>query len=245
MHRLHGGPILVVSALVATLAVGGAIAAAPVSAAPPACTVQGTEGDDVFQGDDYGSSAVICGGKGDDTVRGVLRGTFVGGPGNDRVLRNKGTVYGGAGRDHVRRNHAQGRFFGGAGNDSVGGGAFGNEGTFRGQDGRDSILTYNGGVFRGGSGNDRVETNLPGGTFHGGPGADHVASNSGVFYGGPGRDTVDHNAWGHLDPGGDVWGTFYGQAGNDHVELNAGTFKGGLGFDTVGTNTGTFEPGPQ
>jgi hypothetical protein len=235
---------ITLAALAVAIAVGGANLAAPVSAALPACTVEGTDGDDVFQAPDHPADAVICGGEGDDTVTGALRGTFVGGPGKDRVLTNKGTVYGQAGRDHVRRNHATGRFLGGAGSDSVGGAGYGNEGTFRGGDGPDAILTFNSSVFRGGPGSDRVKSNSLG-TFHGGSGVDRVEWNIGVFYGGPGADSVKNNAVADVDPGGPFRGRFHGQAGDDHVEWNAGLFWGGLGFDTVGENVGAFKPGPQ
>jgi hypothetical protein len=235
--------------LTATLVTG-----LPASAAPAACTVFGTDGNDVFQAADHPADAVICGGKGDDTIIGTFRGTFLGGPGSDTVRRNKGTFHGGAGGDHVRHNLGNGVFHGGPGNDSVsdnGGMVHPHPGTFYGGDGHDTVLS-NYGTFRGGPGRDRVRDNY--GTFHGGRGANHVERNFGTFYGGPDGDLVDLNGTVSFDgpnapPNApdELSGTFHGRGGDDRVRHNDPgdpACHGGRGNDTVDYNGSLFRGGP-
>jgi Ca2+-binding RTX toxin-like protein len=112
-----------------------------------ACTITGTEGDDVLEGTT--GDDVICGLAGNDTITGLEgNDTLRGGAGND-------TAKGGAGDDTVR---------GGAGNDALRGGP-GND-TVKGGGGNDNL--------KGGSGNDALRGGKGTDTCRGGPGNDSI-----------------------------------------------------------------------
>ncbi len=96
---------------------------------PNACTVTGTNGNDILSG--TAGRDVICGLGGNDIIRGfggddVLRG----GAGND-------TVYGGDGADRIEGANGKDALYGEGGNDTILGGA-GND-TLRGGPGRDRL----------------------------------------------------------------------------------------------------------
>ncbi len=80
---------------------------------PNACTMRGTDGNDVLTG--TAGRDVICGkgGNGEDTVRGNR--------GNDTIVGNDGAddLYGGYGRDTVRGNAGRDEVHGGPGDDTV------------------------------------------------------------------------------------------------------------------------------
>jgi hypothetical protein len=89
-----------------------------------ACTITGTDGDDVLRG--TSSKDVICGLGGNDRIRG--RGgsdIILGGLGNDRVAGGGGNdrLYGNAGRDVLRGQSGRDRLVGGAGRDRLYGSA--------------------------------------------------------------------------------------------------------------------------
>jgi Ca2+-binding RTX toxin-like protein len=112
-----------------------------------ACTITGTDGDDVLEGTE--GADVICGLAGNDSITGLGgNDTLRGGAGND-------TVKGGAGDDLVR---------GGAGNDALRGGP-GND-TVKGGGGNDNL--------KGGSGNDALRGGRGTDTCRGGPGNDSI-----------------------------------------------------------------------
>jgi hypothetical protein len=166
----------------------------------PECTIFGTDGDDAVPSVPAGE--VYCGLGGNDLV-GSLAGTFIGGPGADRVmqLHSSGTFYGGPGNDIIIGPYSNqevtswGTFFGGPGNDRIHGE---NRGLFEGGPGHDHV-SYNHGTFYGGGDGDLASSNY--GTFYGGAGDDIVGNNYGTFHGGAGDDTVGNN-WGTFIEGG-------------------------------------------
>jgi len=96
----------------------------------PACTITGTNGDDVLTGTD--GRDVICARGGDDTVQSL--------DGND-------VVFGGSGNDSINGGDGDDRLFGGDGRDSINGG-----------DGRDVIKGGRGNdAINGGPGKDQVD----------------------------------------------------------------------------------------
>jgi hypothetical protein len=134
----------------------GALVAAMVpdvaSAANPPCTVVGTPGNDTFAtGSGYGGTvipadAVVCGGKGNDTIYGPspFTGTFYGGQGDEYVsLLSGGTVLGGQGDDFVYAMYS---------------------GTFDAGLGDDRVCYLGGGTYNGGAGTDSVASIDPGAT---------------------------------------------------------------------------------
>jgi Ca2+-binding RTX toxin-like protein len=96
---------------------------------PNACTIRGTDGDDVLTG--TAGRDVICGMGGSDTVRAMGGNDLVrGGNGEDTVRGNRGNdtiggndgaddLYGGYGRDTVRGNAGRDEVHGGPGDDTV------------------------------------------------------------------------------------------------------------------------------
>jgi hypothetical protein len=93
-----------------------------------ACTITGTDGDDVLRGTSKGD--VICGLGGNDRIRGRAGSDVIlGGPGNDSVAGGGGNdrLYGNAGRDILRGQSGRDRLVGGAGPDRL----YGNAGADR------------------------------------------------------------------------------------------------------------------
>lgn len=122
-------------------------------------------------GDDYAgalsraSSGLFYGGEGED---GVAFGTgstatFYGGDGIDRGTASGGTIYGEAGDDNVASVGGTGVYFGGVGNDFVGGINVG--GLFCGGPGDDGNGIMFGGTYYGEEGNDSAGIIFPGATF--------------------------------------------------------------------------------
>jgi hypothetical protein len=154
--------------LIAGLAVAALVALAPSAALADdrACTVFGTEGDDVWTVVPRGDwvlipyDAVVCGGDGDDVImQPYFQGTFYGGDGDDSMHYSKGaTFYGGDGVDFVMELLG-GTFYGGDGDDVV-------------------FKNYHGTVY-GGDGADRVTHNYS--TFYGEDGEDVVVYDYGTF----------------------------------------------------------------
>ena len=101
----------------------------------------GTAGNDNFDTSATDGPDVFCGFGGDDSIGVLAPGDiFLGGAGNDTVLKaNGGTFYGGEGNDLVHENHLSGIFYGGEGNDLV----HANVGTFYGGPGDDTVGSGN------------------------------------------------------------------------------------------------------
>ncbi len=165
---------------------------------PAACTMTGTEGDDVMHGTD--GQDVICGMGGNDALYG--RGSddlLLGGDGDDRL-------YGGDGNDSLA---------GGAGNDAL----LGNRGRdiVYGEDGDDHLW---GGRFHdllvGGAGDDDLRGNSGEDSLHGGEGSDTV-------YGDPGDDQLFGDDGDDLLHGSQGADTHDGDDGDDRCNGAAGS----------------------
>jgi|GEM_PF-1958907 len=182
--------------------------------------VGGTGNDKLVGSTTPGSSEVIIGGNGNDTIisnagndtisGGAGNDTITGGTGNDRLSGNVGndTITAGSGTDVVS---------GGAGSDLITGGSGAD--TLNGDGGNDTIHSGTGvDVINGGDGNDTIT----GGT---GAGADDVID------GGAGNDTIS---------GGAGPETLNGGTGNDTITGGSGTdvLNGGLGSDQLNAGTG-------
>ncbi|WP_405819472.1 calcium-binding protein [Streptomyces sp. NBC_01390] len=150
---------------------------------------------DLGDGNDTGTIAAdssayvtVYGGKGNDVLRGNGSTVLYGQDGNDRIGGGGGIwgigAFGGAGNDVLTECFSA--CHGGAGNDSLTGGADsdGNENALYGDDGNDILHGLAGTDFLyGGKGNDRL---------YGDEGNDTLYGNSGndVLHGGAGRDTL-------------------------------------------------------
>ena len=150
--------------------------------AQPACTITGTQRNDVLRGTNRAD--VICGLGGNDIIYGFGgNDTLIGGNGND-------TLHGGAGNDALRGDAGNDTLVGNAGDDTLIGGS-GND-RLDGQVGHDT-MTGEGGtdVLIGGDGDD---------SLNGGAGRDQVRPGNGDNYCAPdasdttvGRCRVDRN----------------------------------------------------
>lgn len=149
-----------------------------ISVAIGACTIIGTEGDDVLKGTT--GNDVICGMGGDDRIDGK-RGNDViyGGSGNDTLYGRDGddTIYGGSGNDLILGHRGDDVLYGRLGDDRVYGG------------GGDDIAT-------GGKGSDRIHGEADNDTLEGNQGNDviHGGRGNDIIIGGPGDDTIRGNA---------------------------------------------------
>jgi len=135
---------VVATLLVALSALLIGATASTVSAASD-CTVFGTSGNDTFivGPGQLPTDAIICGGKGDDTLDDVpfsfvtFSGTFYGGQGNDWMSDLTGGTFQGGGGDDGVEFFASGLFDGGRDNDTV---EFQIGGTYRGGPGYDVLV---------------------------------------------------------------------------------------------------------
>ena len=160
-----------------------------------ACTITGTDSDDVLVGTD--GADVICGLGGNDVLHGLAgNDTLRGGRGNDRL-------YGGRGKDTLNGNRGNDRLYGQAGADTLTGGRgndrlYGQAGSEYGQPNADTLI--------GGRGNDRL---------YGGRGADTLNGNRGndQLHGQAGADTLN---------GGKGADTLKGGPGHDHALIGPG-----------------------
>ena len=160
-----------------------------------ACTITGTDSDDVLVGTD--GADVICGLGGNDVLHGLAgNDTLRGGRGNDRL-------YGGRGKDTLNGNRGNDRLYGQAGADTLIGGRgndrlYGQAGSEYGQPNADTLI--------GGRGNDRL---------YGGRGADTLNGNRGndQLHGQAGADTLN---------GGKGADTLKGGPGHDHALIGPG-----------------------
>lgn len=152
---------------------------------------------------DIGADEVVCGGPGDDRA-GKVFGKFIGGPGDDvcKGVSPAGIFVGGGGNDEVVRiggapeQYMDGTFEGGPGNDTST--TVGVNGTFNGGPGNDTVTDYVSGgglygTFNGGEGQDTVNAIRWDGTFNGGNGKDtaNELRDSGAFDGGNGKDRLE------------------------------------------------------
>ena len=149
-----------------------------ISVAIGACTIIGTEGDDVLEGTT--GDDIICGMGGDDRIDGK-RGNDViyGGSGNDTLYGRDGddTIYGGSGNDLILGHRGDDVLYGRLGDDRIYGG------------GGDDIAT-------GGKGSDRIHGEADDDTLEGNQGNDVIHGGRGddTIIGGPGDDTIRGNA---------------------------------------------------
>ncbi len=207
-----------------------------------ACTIVGTDGDDVLTGTD--GDDVICGLAGKDTIdAGAGDDIVFGGKGRDRINGGDGAdeLHGGRGNDRIDGDKGPDVIRGGRGNDTLLGSLgddtiYGGRGddTIRGNRGNDTLVGKLGDdIIEGGAGNDllrgwRGDDVLDGGDdndeLHGGRGADTLIGGEGddVLRGKAGRDSLD------------------GGPGNDELYGNrhADTLNGGDGVDTVNGGRG-------
>ncbi len=156
-----------------------------------ACTIRGTEGDDLLIGTD--GADIICGLGGDDELRGLGGDdTLLGGLGRDWIDGGNGAdvILGGRGADVISGGRGADTIRGGRGADVIDGG----EGSDRISGGRgpDEIRGGNGNDFvKGRSGNDIIVAGRGNDLVRGGRGSDQIDGSSGVdvAYGGPGSDS--------------------------------------------------------
>ena len=157
-----------------------------------ACTITGTEGNDVLVG--TAGDDVICGLGGDDTIT-ALDGddTIFAGAGNDTVYGSGGEdrIYGGAGDDELNGNGGADVVLGEAGNDRLSGG-YGADVIFGGRGIDEADGNAGPDVIFGGRGNDILRGNDGADTISGDRGNDEVVGEDGndLLTGGPGQDTV-------------------------------------------------------
>ncbi|MBU2992048.1 cadherin-like domain-containing protein [Octadecabacter sp. 1_MG-2023] len=208
-------------------------------------TVEGTDGDDLIDGDylgdpegdlvdnddalipghapnddlieAYGGNDVVYSGEGDDTV--------YGGEGNDMVFSGAGndTLYGEAGDDKLEGSGGDDELYGGSGNDDLWAGA--NNDTVEGGAGNDSIDGGGGDdILSGGTGNDTID---------GGNNAD-------MLFGGAGDDVLDGGSDDDKIEGGSGDDTIIGGIGDDDLWGASGddSVDGGRGDDTISTAEG-------
>jgi Ca2+-binding RTX toxin-like protein len=227
----------------ATIAFVLALTAAPVSAAPPPCTITGTPGDDTLPG--TGGDDVICGLGGNDTINGHAGDDYLAGGGGDDVLiggTGADVSDGGSGvdtasyMDHTGSIAAVIADIDGVGDD---GNAFdGNSG--------DNVLTNVENLI-GTAGKDSLTGSAAANTFVGGLGPD-------TFQGLAGSDTVTYAGRGGAvtvtidgvanDPDGDnVLTDIENLLGTDRADTLIGSsarnvLDGGEGDDTLDGRTG-------
>ena len=172
-----------------------------ISVAIGACTIIGTEGDDVLEGTT--GNDVICGMGGDDRIDGK-RGNDViyGGSGNDTLYGRDGddTIYGGSGDDLILGHRGNDVLYGRLGDDRIYGG------------GGDDIAAGGKGSDRlhGEADNDILEGNQGNDVIHGGRGDD-------IIIGGEGDDTIRGNAGTDTIYLGEGTDTLLGTAPEDNV----------------------------
>ena len=149
-----------------------------ISVAIGACTIIGTEGDDVLEGTT--GNDVICGMGGNDRIDGKRGNDIIyGGSGNDTLYGRDGddTIYGGSGDDLILGHRGDDVLYGRLGDDRIYGG------------GGDDIAT-------GGKGSDRLHGEADDDTLEGNQGNDviHGGRGNDIIIGGPGDDTIRGNA---------------------------------------------------
>jgi len=195
--------------------------AADTSVIHRACTIVGTEADEVLEG--TGGKDVICGYQGDDVIK---------------ALAGRDIVYGGAGKDRIRGGPGADELHGEAGNDRVRGGLDGDR--IHGQMGDDRLL--------GGGWADSISGGYGDDLLVGGLGRDYLYDTSGSevavlgagsdqFYSIRGDDTV-------LGGRGDDWCiTVFDERSGDVIDGGPGN------EDTYDADTGDavtgFESGPE
>jgi hypothetical protein len=121
---------------------------------PNACTIKGTQGNDILRG--TAGRDVICGLGGNDIIKGFGGNDLIrGGDGNDTISGDSGndTIRGGSGKDTILGDTGSDRIFGEAGDDVL-----------RGQEGND--------LLSGGTGNDVLQGGPGRDTLRPGPGRD-------------------------------------------------------------------------
>ncbi len=218
--------------------------------ASSACTIVGTEGDDVLlgtEGDD-----VICAGGGDDIVDAlggndiILAGagndvvdagdgdddvsggrgadTIDGGNGNDTLRGNRGadTIRGRGGDDLIRGGRGNDDLYGGSGNDTIMTGR--GSDTARGGDGHDTIRGHRGqDTLKGGAGNDTIYGGRGSDVLRGQGGDDVLYGRRGAdeLYGGPGDDVLRGNRGDDVLLGGPGSDASYGGRGTDSCRSEA------------------------
>ena len=172
-----------------------------ISVAIGACTIIGTEGDDVLEGTT--GNDVICGMGGDDRIDGK-RGNDViyGGSGNDTLYGRDGndTIYGGSGDDLILGHRGNDVLYGRLGDDRIYGG------------GGDDIAA-------GGKGSDRLHGEADDDTLEGNQGNDVIHGGRGddIIIGGEGDDTIRGNAGTDTIYLGEGTDTLLGTAPEDNV----------------------------
>ncbi len=227
--------VLVASVLVVTP--GGAVVEDPVSQAVAACTITGTEGDDVLVG--TAGPDVICGLGGNDVIDA--------GAGDDVVYGGTGadTILGGDGDDELHGNEDDDEIYGGAGDDWIGGGK--NNDTLYGGDGNDVMYGKRGAdVIYGGAGDDELHGNEDDDEVYGEAGDDWIGGgkNNDILYGGDGADVMFGKLGADVMYGGDgddvLRGNedadvIYGEAGDDALFGGKGpdVMYGGAGDDSL------------
>ena len=163
-----------------------------------ACTVLGTEGDDVLTGTE--GNDVICGLGGNDNISGLEGNDFLdAGSGDDIVIAGDGddTIDAGPGNDTVSADSGNDTVSAGSGNDKITGG-----------EGDDNIDAGPGNdTVSSGSGNDKISA---------GPGNDKIT-------GGEGKDSIDAGPGNDKLLGGPGNDKLLGGPGNDSLNGGAGT----------------------
>jgi Ca2+-binding RTX toxin-like protein len=193
--------------------------------------VHGRSGSDhITIADDLPFSAVVTGGRGNDTIQSGAGDDIIrGGRGNDTILTGAGDdlVDAGRGDDHIEAGEGTDTCSGGRGNDTLSGGD--GKDTLNGDAGNDEIEGDKGhdAIF-GGAGNDKIFGGSQDDLLDGGAGNDELHGESGqdVVFGQLGDDVLD---------GGDNNDYLDGGAGNDNVLGGAGDdeLKGGLGSNML------------
>jgi hypothetical protein len=250
-HRARAA-VLLAGLVLLTGTAPAASRTAPALGGDPACTIEGTGGDDELigtSGDD-----VICGFDGHDTIEG--RGgddILIGGPGDDLLAGNAGndelyghagkdTLLGGPGNDLLGGGGGADLLRGGSGHDELHGGSSGD--VLIGQDGDDELW--------GGFGADSLEGRDGNDTLRGGSGRDHLSGNHGddrllgqagddTIFGGPGSDVLAGGGGTDSLSGGDSDDELHGEDGPDHLVGGDGddSMWGGPGDDLIEGRGGT------
>jgi Ca2+-binding RTX toxin-like protein len=217
----------------------------PANATPAfgvACTIVGTNGDDVLTGTP--GDDIICGSGGNDEIFGLA--------GNDRILGGTGNdrIHGGDGADVIEGNEGDDILEGGAGLDLMAGGTGADtldggvgDDNLDGGDGSDTVL--------GGDGDDTVFGGTSADSLEGGPGDDLLDAGDGddsisggdghdTIAGGNGKDSVSAGSGDDKISGGSGDDTILGDAGDDTIEGDTGHdgISGGDGDDDIDGGAG-------
>jgi VCBS repeat-containing protein len=191
-------------------------------------TVSLGDGDDTFQGSQFGES--IDAGAGNDYVN--AKGgddTVAGGDGDDILLGGGGndSLEGGAGSDWLVGNGGRDTLLGGADDDKLVAGA--SNDSVEGGDGNDLV--------HGGAGSDTIKGGLGDDTLRGDAGDDLISGNDGndVLLGNAGNDTMAGNEGNDSLLGGAGRDLLLGGPGDDRLKGQGGldTIAGGDGNDSI------------